>query len=91
MTKLLISVDGQEPREMTDEEFAGVSDVYGNPDIQAQVVRGKRDSRLAETDWWVLPDRTPTQEQIEYRAALRDITQQSGFPHDVVWPTKPEV
>jgi hypothetical protein len=25
-----------------------------------------------------------------YRQALRDITAQSGFPNEVVWPTKPE-
>jgi len=25
-----------------------------------------------------------------YRQALRDITSQPGFPHDVSWPTKPE-
>ena len=25
----------------------------------------------------------------DYRQALLDIPQQSGFPHDVVWPTKP--
>lgn len=26
----------------------------------------------------------------DYRQALLDIPQQPGFPHDVVWPTKPE-
>jgi len=25
-----------------------------------------------------------------YRRALLDISQQSGFPHDVVWPIAPE-
>lgn len=25
----------------------------------------------------------------DYRQALLDIPQQSGFPHNVVWPTKP--
>lgn len=25
-----------------------------------------------------------------YRQALLDVPQQSGFPHNVVWPTKPE-
>ena len=24
-----------------------------------------------------------------YRQALLDISEQSGFPHDVIWPTKP--
>lgn len=27
---------------------------------------------------------------VDYRRALLDITEQSGFPHDVVWPQKPE-
>jgi hypothetical protein len=26
----------------------------------------------------------------DYRRALLDITAQSGFPHDITWPTKPE-
>lgn len=26
----------------------------------------------------------------DYRQALLDVPQQAGFPHDVVWPTKPE-
>ena len=26
-----------------------------------------------------------------YRQALLDVTEQSGFPHEVVWPTKPDV
>jgi hypothetical protein len=29
-------------------------------------------------------------EWASYRRALLDITAQSGFPHNVVWPTKPE-
>jgi hypothetical protein len=31
----------------------------------------------------------PTLGGATYRQALRDITVQSGFPYDVVWPTKP--
>ena len=38
-------------------------------------------------------DLTAEQQQAwaTYRRALLDITAQAGFPHDVVWPTKPEV
>ena len=34
---------------------------------------------------------TPEQQQIwsDYRQALLDIPQQTGFPDDVVWPTPP--
>lgn len=53
-------------------------------------LRKRRDAMLLETDWWVLPDRTATQEQLDYRQALRDITDTYTSLDDVVWPTKPE-
>jgi len=53
-------------------------------------LRTERNQRLAETDWWVLPDRTPTDEQLAYRQSLRDITETYSSLDDVVWPTKPE-
>ena len=52
-------------------------------------VRQGRDRLLAETDVWALSDRTMTAEQTAYRQALRDITDQAGFPTDITWPTKP--
>jgi len=56
----------------------------------APVVREKRDALLSSTDWWGLSDHTMTADQTAYRQALRDITDQSGFPNDISWPTKPE-
>ena len=56
---------------------------------EADNVRLKRDFLLQDTDWWAVADRNMTQEQIDYRQALRDITSQSGFPDNVVWPVKP--
>jgi len=52
-------------------------------------IRQLRDSLLAATDFWLLPDRTVTQAQLDYRQALRDIPQQEGFPENVIWPEKP--
>ena len=52
-------------------------------------VRWERDRLLKETDWWGVSDNIMTQEQTDYRAALRDVPQQDGFPFDVVWLTKP--
>jgi hypothetical protein len=52
-------------------------------------LRVERDRLIAETDWWVLPDRTPTDEQLAYRQALRDITNTYSSLDDVVWPEKP--
>ena len=53
-------------------------------------LRDERNQRLADTDWWVLPDRTATDEQLAYRQALRDITDTYSSLDDVVWPEKPE-
>jgi hypothetical protein len=54
-----------------------------------RLLRAERDQKLAETDWWVLPDRTATDEQLAYRQALRDITDTYSSLDEVVWPTKP--
>lgn len=53
-------------------------------------LRVERNKRLAETDWWVLSDRTPTDEQLAYRQALRDLPDNTEDPTNPVWPTKPE-
>ena len=58
--------------------------------------RGKRNQLLQDTDVEVIPDRwarmTPERQQAwsDYRQALRDISLQSGFPQEIVWPQKPE-
>ena len=54
-----------------------------------RLLRAERNQRLANTDWWVLPDRTPTQAQLDYRQALRDITETYTSLDDVVWPGVP--
>lgn len=69
------------PPQMTPEEIA---------EDNLFLLRRKRDQLIAETDWWVLPDRIPTQEQLDYRQALRDITETYSSIDSVVWPTKPE-
>ena len=53
-------------------------------------IRHMRDRLIAETDVWALSDRTMSDAQTAYRQALRDITDQAGFPTDITWPTKPE-
>ena len=55
----------------------------------ATKARNLRDVWLAETDWTALSDRTMSPEMADYRQALRDITDQEGFPYDVTWPEKP--
>ncbi|UAW59218.1 putative tail structure protein [Roseobacter phage CRP-603] len=60
-------------------------------DDRATGNRNKRDSLIAETDWWASSDLTMTAEQTAYRQALRDITTHANWPHleDADWPTKP--
>ncbi len=54
-----------------------------------QFLREERNRRLVESDWMVLPDRTATQAQLDYRQALRDITDSATSLDDVTWPVKP--
>ena len=60
-----------------------------------RLLRQERDRRILETDWWVLPDRTASQEQKDYRQALRDLPStaspkiENGQLTNVTWPTKP--
>jgi len=61
-------------------------------------IRSIRNKIMLDTDWWVLPDRTPTQAQLNYRQALRDLP--SNSPNaavdeyesliNVTWPEMPQ-
>jgi len=61
----------------------------------AAQVRAERDNRLLEVDaiagnalrWAGIWSQAAWS---AYRQALLDVPQQSGFPHDITWPTKPE-
>ena len=55
-------------------------------------LREKRNSLLAETDWWGASDNTMTDAQKKFRQDLRDLT--TGLDtvekvNSVTWPTKP--
>jgi len=55
-------------------------------------IRSKRDDDLQKTDWIVIKsyergENIPAEWEL-YRQALRDVTDQSGFPYSVTWPTK---
>ena len=58
------------------------------------VIAKKRNSLLLFSDWTQLPNNPLTVEQQQawatYRQQLRDITSQSGYPTNVVWPLQPE-
>lgn len=56
----------------------------------AKAVRDDRTKRLADCDWTQLPDApVDTTAWAAYRQALRDITDQAGFPWDITWPAPP--
>lgn len=59
-------------------------------DQAASYVRLYRDELLSKTDWMALSDNTLSPAWATYRQALRDITEQEGFPYSVEWPTEPE-
>jgi len=61
--------------------------------VAAKAVRDQRGKLLAECDWVVVfhteKGTNIPMEWEAYRQALRDVTAQEGFPHEVTWPTKP--
>lgn len=63
----------------------------GADDRAAAIVRTERDAKLAETDWTQVADAPVSQEDwTAYRALLRSIPEQEGFPATVNWPVEPE-
>ena len=62
--------------------------------VLAASVRAERDRRITESDWVILKayerQTAPSKEWIDYRQALREITNQSDFPQNVNWPVAPK-
>ena len=63
-----------------------------------RLLRIERDKKIAETDWRVLPDQTPSDDWINYRQALRDLPASAkpklGSDYELdfssfTWPTEP--
>ena len=63
-----------------------------------RLLRIERNKKIAETDWRVLPDQTPSDDWINYRQALRDLPASatpkldSNYELDFssfTWPTEP--
>ena len=83
----IIFHDGQ-----TEEEIQQIEEEY-----TWNLLRMIRDTKLSKTDWWCASDQSPTQAQLDYRQALRDLPANStpsidedGNLTGVTWPTKPE-
>lgn len=58
---------------------------------KANSIRSQRNQLLAECDWTQFKDIDEATSTLwaPYRQALRDITDQPGFPLSVTWPKKP--
>lgn len=61
---------------------------------QAKLVRLERDSRLFMTDWTQIPNSelevAKVQAYADYRSQLRKVSEQAGFPWEVIWPEIPK-
>jgi hypothetical protein len=58
-----------------------------NTPVNLEELRKVRNQKLAETDWWVMSDVNASEEKLNYRQALRDITHKYTSLQNVVWPT----
>ena len=89
-----IELTAEEEAALEAQEAAWLKDNPVPSDLQLSLdnLRLKRNSLLAETDWWGASDNTMTDAQKKYRQDLRDLT--TGLDtvdkvNAVVWPTKP--
>jgi hypothetical protein len=73
-------------------QVSRVFTVEAIPDDEiAGQVRAERNTKLTASDWTQVAD-APVDKAAwaTYRQALRDVTEQSGFPWTITWPTQPE-
>jgi len=85
----------QSHRHGTEEENALANSLATDETAMAgisQLNRMERNSRISACDWMVLGDRVCSQEWLDYRQALRDITSHERWPdlRPQDWPTEPE-
>lgn len=75
------------PEDVAWVETAAAQQVY----IETAHARSRRNLLLVESDWSQgrdVPDSISTP-WAEYRQALRDLTDQAGFPLNIEWPQNP--
>lgn len=75
------------------EAEGGTGETAPDYEQMAADVRAKRDALLSASDYTQATDYPSTYAMrtawAEYRQQLRDVTKQTGFPADVVWPLPP--
>lgn len=79
--------------EIIDGKIAERASPYVDPLVPSEdyFIKHKRNSLLASSDWTQVPDAPVDQAAWQvYRQALRDITEQEGFPLNIIWPQPPQ-
>ena len=81
----------QEKPEEVEEQLQDHNFVLSEEGLLLRDTKAKRNFLLSASDWTQVAD-APVDKQAwaEYRQALRDVPQQSGFPESVTWPTPPK-
>lgn len=80
------------------QQVDGKYQIVENPPVSLEILaenaRSERDRRIAETDYYMMPDYPSDPNNIEemkaYRQSLRDIPKQEGFPSKFAWPDVPK-
>lgn len=80
------------------QQVDGKYQIVENPPVSLEILaenaRSERNRRIAETDYYMMPDYPSDLNNIEemkvYRQALRDIPKREGFPSKFTWPDVPK-
>ena len=73
---------------LTDEQKTTLANYIAN-DADMEILRIKRNKKLAKSDWMANSDVTMTDAWKTYRQALRDLPANTSDPLNPTWPTKP--
>ena len=95
MTRFHATAEGNIPFTAEEEAIRDAEEAAweaGANDRKATDVRTERNKKLAATDWTQIADvpQAVKDSYVTYRQALRDISNQSGFPNEITWPVEPQ-
>jgi len=77
------------PEEESERDAEEAAWAAGETDRNLEILRKERNAKLADTDWWAMPDSpTMSEAQTQYRQDLRDFPSTVDI-NNIVWPTKP--
>ena len=73
---------------LTDEQKTTLANHIAN-DADMEILRIKRNKKLAQSDWMANSDFNMTDTWKTYRQALRDLPANTADPKNPTWPTEP--